>query len=434
MMFGSKKTSPPPPEQGTPAISVEGMPQEFYGGANPVVSFKTVPKEVVFRPETPEVPVADKKAFEEQTAVGGGDPSHPIHWFSNPKKLALLSAGILGITIIGVTTYYLATARQNMTVPPLFTNTTSTATSTLADSTSTLPADTTPVATPSVTGNEQRLDTASLVLTDDRDNDADGLTDVEEELYRTDPEVKDTDRDTYPDGHEPFYLYSPTEREPGKLIESGSVREYSNPTFGYTLYYPSGWVVDTVDPQYRHVLFSTLRGEYVGIQVFDRSGSEPFEAWMARVATTERLSDYQNFMSRFNEPGVGRQDRLVYFYVSPTRIYALTLHNGTEAGRPLAYRQTFTVMARSFRTNDGAEAVNLTATLPEPEPRLPPLVIPTSTPEVTSSPEFAPGTFEAAASSTARVTTTEAGVTSTVTSTVLSTTTVTSTPTTSSPL
>lgn len=347
-----------PPTDRKESLSVQGIPQEFYGGANPVIHFKTTTKEVDVNALST-IPIADQKAYAEQSAAGANNPRHPVHFFSSPKKIALASVILLGVVMVGAGGYFYwqtvsrgKLTKGGSTRPP--------STTVVADflAPTTTPTPSLPVPITPVTSPIARLEVPSLLLTDSADDDRDVLTNQEETLYRSDVGVGDSDADSYPDGHEIYFLYSPIEKEPSRLLNSGAVTDYANSSFGYQLYYPTAWKVDSVDADNRDVLFSSLGGEYIEVRVFDRPFGTTFADWLATAVPSEKLTDLGTFATRANGTALARQDYLVYYFVTSDRIIAMVYHaaaNQTE----ISFRSTLTMMARSFRTSQSLETVSL---------------------------------------------------------------------------
>jgi hypothetical protein len=360
-MFG--RSTPPDistPKEQKPSLSVQGIPEEFYGGANPEIHFKKTTREIDM--STIGVPVADQKVHEQQTAVGGTNPSHPIHFFSDTKKIVVTTLVLLLVIIVGAGGYYLVTSKKNVTV---VVNKPATSSPVVADfhTSPEVPA-ALPVSETVPTAVLAKLTMPSLLLSDSLDTDQDLLTDQEEALYRSDSGVTDSDNDSYPDAHEMYYLYSPIEKEPSRLINSGSVIEYTNPTFGYRLFYPASWVVGPVDAEHRDVLFSSVGGEYVEVRVFDRPSTGSFSDWLATVAPSERISDLARFTTRSLGDGVMRQDYVVYYFETADKIIVLAYHE--VAGQTeISYRSTITMMARSLVGGSAFEKIDLPGIKPE---------------------------------------------------------------------
>ena len=53
---------------------MDTIPADFYGGANPVIKFKKVEKEVDLTPKKPVLTSAEKALLDKATAAGSGQP------------------------------------------------------------------------------------------------------------------------------------------------------------------------------------------------------------------------------------------------------------------------------------------------------------------------------------------------------------------------
>lgn len=74
-----------------------------------------------------------------------------------------------------------------------------------------------------------------------KDTDNDGLSDIEEEIYKSNIRNSDTDNDFYPDWLEVTNAYNPTGFAPQRILPTGLVRVYSSEGFGVSVYYPAPW-------------------------------------------------------------------------------------------------------------------------------------------------------------------------------------------------
>jgi hypothetical protein len=180
------------------------------------------------------------------------------------------------------------------------------------------------------------------------DADGDGLTDKEEDVFNTDPGVKDSDNDGYTDQHEVFYLYNPSGKEPMKLIDSSLVKEYTNNEFEYSIFYPTNWAVGDVRSDSSDMLFSTLTGENIELRVFEKNGTENFAAWFSKWAPGEKFGDLVDFESYFKVKGWKRNDSLVYYFETNSRVFVIVYH--VSLGSSIVnYPHVIETMARSFR-------------------------------------------------------------------------------------
>lgn len=397
-----EKKSPPEPIEAKTTLSVSTMPLEFYGGVNPVVKFKTVEKEVEIRRGQPALSSAEKKSLDKATAPGSGQPLHPVTLLSNRKFLIIGGAVLFAVVVIGASWYYWRQAvgeqarRAGVAPAPNETVVSEVETPTSSRETPVVPAIPEAPVTPPPSLAEAALNFPSPLLGDTADLDRDGLSDAEEELFKTDPGVPDSDRDGYSDSHEIYNLYNPIGQEPMRLSDSGLVKEFISPTFGYKLYHPVSWAVGNVDENYRDMLFSTLTGENVEVRVFDKESTQSFSDWFGQWAPTERFGELVEFATAFKERGWRRSDYLVYYFASDRQVYVIMYH--TTDSPAVNYRTVIKMMVRSFRLAgnnaaianpivEGRETAPSTpTTTPTSTTTPPPSSIPTPTLTPTTSP------------------------------------------------
>lgn len=336
-------------------IFVETIPEDFYGGKNPVVSFKNVEESVDLKKNKEAKVTADeKKKFHEATAVGADNDWHLSNLVSSPKALAILAGSLFIVAILGTGSYYyiknnlLNKGGEEITVvlpespliTPAVTNT-PVQEPIVEEVIPAIPTSTEPEAI-----KELSLEFPSVLLAESADLDSDGLTDLAEEEFQTDPGDFDTDKDKYPDGLEVYHLYNPKGFEPQKLIDSGLVKEYNNPNFTYQVYIPINWAVGNVDEEGRQVLFSTLSGENIELRVFDLNQNEDFAGWFARMAVSQDLNSLQDFTTVGKYSGKMRSDGLVYYFVYNGKVYVLLYH--TTNSSVVNYKSVFSLVARSL--------------------------------------------------------------------------------------
>ncbi len=337
------------PENPSPITHVQTIPADFYGGVNPVVKFKKVEKEVVLESK-PTLTESEKKMLDSSTAAGSGQPLHAVNIFTNRKFLFIFWPALFLVIVAGAGGYYYLQIRSQRSaqIPPGPQITVPTST----------PQTTTPIVevpdvTTSTTDTQKPLAEAPIefpsnLLGDTADLDKDSISDMAEALFGTDASKPDTDEDSYADGHEVFYLYNPAGKEPMRLIESGFVKEYQNPTFGYKLFYPNDWAVGAVDDSSRDVLFSTLTGENIEVRTFDLLPDQTFGDWFTRWAPNENFQNLKDFQTKFVEPGKSRADNLVYYFTDNNHVYVLVYH--TTDSNAVNFRSVLVMMARSFRS------------------------------------------------------------------------------------
>ncbi len=357
-MFGLKKEDKQPQDSG-PEMRVDTIPADFYGGANPVIKFKKVEKEVDLTPKKPVLTSAEKALLDKATAAGSGQPLHPANLLSSRKGLLILGGGLFVLFLIGAGVYYWLTSKPLApAAPPPPVVSVQTPPITVTETEVTPPPTTTEAVIPiPVSLAETPLEYPDLLLADSADTDNDDLTNVAEELWRTDSLSPDTDGDGYNDGHEVYNLYNPIGKEPQKIIDSGLVTDYTNPVFGYKIYYPNTWAGGNVDPGYRDVLFSTLTGENIEVRVFDRETGQGFADWFAKWAPNEQYNDLLDLDSVFQDKGYRRKDYLVFYFYNDQNVFVIAYHTTDSA--TVNYRSVIKMLARSFRLPQNLGIENL---------------------------------------------------------------------------
>jgi len=368
-MFGKKKTKEKKKaEDKEPSIHIETIPELFYGGKDPLL----------YRPSS-EVSEEQKKPGKSvrraKKAAPGREPGKAgVFWKS--KAFLITSGSILLVAIVGGISWYYIRQLSPAIVP----------------APPTAPAIEIPVAEPEeaaeplevlaptpteeigieapeeeptpVSLAAQPLDFPPTILVDSVDLDADELTDMEEELFDTDSGIWDSDGDGYYDGQEVVNLYNPNGEAPVRLIDSGLIREYVNPTFQYRLYYPIAWEIGAVDPDARQVLLSGITGDFIEIRAIEKQPDESFEQWFARNAVGQKFLDLRALTNRFQEEGQKRKDNLVAYFVEETVVYVMLYHPGTTGTIP--YRHVMAMAIQSFRPSKTLVEIPEQVTLPPP--------------------------------------------------------------------
>lgn len=351
-MFGKKNKKIEPEID----VNVETIPTDFYGGVNPLVKFKTVEKEVDLNKET-RITESEKKSFDKATVVGSSSKLHIANLLTSPKFL-FLSAGVLFVIFSVIAGIYYWKEISGGVIEEKTSIQEVVNTNQEPASIESQPIEQSPIENEEEVVEEEGekvvniLDLPpiypSITLGRSIDSDNDGVTDVAEELFLTDPGMPDTDGDKYLDGHEIYNLYNPTGKEPLKLSDSGLVEDFVNPVFGYKVYYPKNWALGNVDENYRSVLFSTITGEYVEVRSVEKQFlGEDFSSWFSHFAPNERFDSLKDFETVFKDKGKQRSDGLVYYFETPRRVYIFIygVTNNTEVN----YEIVIKMMARSFR-------------------------------------------------------------------------------------
>ena len=402
-MFGKKENNTTPP----PVITarIETMPGAFYGGSDPIIypeqSEKIAASPLLKKPSAPVPPPAPP--MRQATPPAAPAPASPQviqkpalqkpvpKAAAGSKKMLFVIVGVLLLLGIGAGVYIVFFSSPT-TAPVVTTPTDTTPFNPSPVVVAPTPTTTVPVeivtstasSTPAVRGGGA-LTLPHIAYAPARDDDADSLSNSEEEVFGTDPEVYDTDSDGYYDGQEVANLYNPKGIAPQKIIDSGLVREYINPTFQYRFYYPTVWRVDAVLDDFKDILVSADSGDYIEIRVFPKDESTSFAAWFASTLPGESFSSFTPFQNRFQVPAYKRADNQVGFFETPKAIYSIVYFYGEQEKN--AFSHVMNVLLQSFRVSKNGFELPAQVILPGVVSSTPLAPVPavTSTPSVSTT-------------------------------------------------
>lgn len=339
------------------SAGIKVIPEEFYGAKDPVVHYKGV-----IMKGAPPAPVQSKENAGQATH-GVSRLSAP-RWLKSKKVKIILIIIFFVLVVAGISWYYIEqAARAKKLKNPITPVVTQEPAKEIVQPEEIVPTSTVEIIAPveeiivAPTSTEPTLEFPNVQMLDSADLDSDSLTDMEEEMFGIDPGKWDTDGDGYYDGQETFNLYNPQGIAPMKIIDSGLVKEYVNPTWQYRLYYPAQWALGTVEAEANHVLFSALSGDFIEVVAEKMNVGETFTDWFARKAIGEQFSDLQEFTNRFQENCWKRNDDMVAYFVRDNSVFVLIYHPGGLDTIP--YRHVMQIVEQSFRP------AKTTAAIPE---------------------------------------------------------------------
>jgi len=178
------------------------------------------------------------------------------------------------------------------------------------------------------------------------DQDNDGLTDTEEKLYQTDPANSDTDADGQTDGQEVVNLFDPLHTN-STLILSGLVKVFTNDQQGYSIFYPSNWLVKPLpETDSGQVMVVTNTGEFFEVSAQDNFDRLSPKDWYLKEATGANPAEITE-TTVAGQPAVWNPDHLNLYVGLDNKIYILTYNLGTEQEANL--KTTFKMMIKSFQ-------------------------------------------------------------------------------------
>jgi hypothetical protein len=187
------------------------------------------------------------------------------------------------------------------------------------------------------------------------DSDSDGLSDVEEQVFNTDPSNPDTDRDSFLDGNEAFHLYNPAAKAPVRLLDSGLVKAFTAPA-GWTLYVPAAWTPTLDRPDGSKATLQTGRDELFTLALEDNAQELSAAEWYLAKHPGVTAADLRDFTTKGGLQGVLSPDRLeaVFRWDGQVFVIRYDLHGQSFVN----FRTIFGMMLNSLKL-EGAPQVKV---------------------------------------------------------------------------
>ncbi|HVM90568.1 MAG TPA: fibronectin type III domain-containing protein [Verrucomicrobiae bacterium] len=178
------------------------------------------------------------------------------------------------------------------------------------------------------------------------DSDSDGLTDVEESVYGTDPHNPDSDADGFLDGNEVFHLYNPAAKAPVRLLDSGLVSLFTGPA-GWSLYVPKGWTSTLETGDGASATIRSGQGEAFRISIEDNPSHMSIKDWYVSThagITADMLHDIE---TKGGLVGILGPDRTDANFAWDGKVFVLRYDNGDKPF--INFRTTYEMMLNSLK-------------------------------------------------------------------------------------
>jgi flagellar basal body-associated protein FliL len=184
------------------------------------------------------------------------------------------------------------------------------------------------------------------------DSDVDGLTDIEENIWSTDPANADSDSDTYKDKDELLTFYDPAVAKK-RLLEGKTAAVYKNATHYYSVVYPSAFAVRALPPDNQQIIFSDPNGAFFTVAVEENSASLSTYAWYQIKNPTISTTNFRSFLVD-NFPALQTPDGLITYVAVGNKVFVISYNLGTinEAN----YITTYRLFLKSFMIDETAVA------------------------------------------------------------------------------
>ncbi|MCX6785421.1 MAG: hypothetical protein NTZ18_01045 [Candidatus Komeilibacteria bacterium] len=176
------------------------------------------------------------------------------------------------------------------------------------------------------------------------DSDNDGLSDIEENLYRTNPALADTDNDGYADAAEILGLYDPLKPN-ARLMASGLIKVYQNPNYHYSLFYPAAWSYRALGADNSEVIFTATTGEFIKVGVVANPLSLSAVNWyLAQNKTADPATLKKVTVADF--PAIQSPDGLIAYLAAGSNIYTIAYDIGSQ--QQMNFYTTYQLFLKSF--------------------------------------------------------------------------------------
>lgn len=203
-------------------------------------------------------------------------------------------------------------------------------------------------------GLDLNLDTINPdILPATTDSDFDGLTDVEEGFYQTDPQRADTDLGGYPDGWEVINLFSPKDGGLYPLSNSGVIKIHTDSIYKYSIFYLKDFLANFVDNK---TIFTppVETGESIIIIVQENPEKLESKEWYIKQFEEKTLDESKLKTSMVDGvEGVWSIDTQNFYLAKDNLIYVFSYNSSLLTH--LNFKTTFKMMINSFKFDHKGE-------------------------------------------------------------------------------
>lgn len=207
------------------------------------------------------------------------------------------------------------------------------------------------------------------------DSDSDGLTDLEEPLYGTNPKDPDADKDSFLDGNEVFHLYNPAGKQGVTLLQSGLVKVFES-AVGWRVLAPTTWQAATADGGLKGTI-TTGHGETFSMSVEDNPENQSLLDWYLSKNPGVLSSQVSAIRTKSGYEGLEGADQLTAYFAWGNKVFIFRYDLDDQPF--VNFRTTFEMMKNSLSLT---AAPNVPAA---PAPSSPPATTTTTFAPVSSS-------------------------------------------------
>lgn len=176
------------------------------------------------------------------------------------------------------------------------------------------------------------------------DSDSDGLTDVEEAIFGTNPTASDSNNNSYSDLTEIHNNYNPAAS--GRLETNANLAVYKNAAFGYELLYPKSWPAKVLTEEATAV-FTATDESLVQISVQDNSDQVGILGWYGSSFPGATVT-YDKMKSAASWDGIMSDDGFNFYLTDKSHKNIFVISYIPSADNRIAYPNIFQLLISSL--------------------------------------------------------------------------------------
>ncbi|MDP2586830.1 MAG: hypothetical protein Q8P32_03600 [Candidatus Komeilibacteria bacterium] len=176
-----------------------------------------------------------------------------------------------------------------------------------------------------------------------QDSDGDQLTDIEENIFQTDSAKADTDNDGYVDASEILNFFNP--KGDGRLVDSGLIGIYQNPSYNYSVFYPVPWPARSLNIQNSEVIFTSNTGEFIEVIVQENPLGLSAKNWYLDKNKSADAAALKSVLVG-GLPAIQTPDGLNTYLAVGSSIYVLVYDTGNQ--QQMNFYTTYQLFLKSF--------------------------------------------------------------------------------------
>ncbi|MCK5416309.1 hypothetical protein KAI92_02680 [Candidatus Parcubacteria bacterium] len=192
--------------------------------------------------------------------------------------------------------------------------------------------------------NDKKVIISKIIIPEEAvDTDRDGLSDSEEILLTTNPNLFDTDKDDYNDLDEILSGYDPAGE--GKLLDNPNVDEYKDKKYNFSFYYPISWIIEHVSGG-DTLMIKEKNNQMFMVSVSLNVNNLSLDEWYKKQFNVNEI-DIRQYIVVKDWKGIKSEDDLFVYFIYGNNIYNISYNLG-DVDKVPRYKNIFNMMVGSF--------------------------------------------------------------------------------------